>query len=730
MKKFMCTAAAVAFSLYATAQEKADSAKIDILLLPNVELNAVNVLGTWAEKNDPIAQINLTQKDIEALNTGRDLPYVLQDVAGVVSFSDAGNGVGYTNMRVRGSDITRINVTVNGIPMNDAESHGVVWVNTPDLMSSTNAIQLQKGVGTSTNGSGAFGASLGLSTLGAGEKGGRITLGAGSYGTQRATLEANTGKSASGFWMNTRISSITSDGYVERASSDLQSYYVSAGFAGGGHYVEAVRFGGGERTYQAWYGVDSTTMYGGAWDAAPRTNAAGAIYDDMWNVVGTYDDQVDNYGQEHTQLHYRYSNLFGGTFAAALHHTAGAGYYEEYNQGSVLGLSFMDFGLMPYYTATGDTVAYGDVVTRKWLDNDFYGATSSWTYENGGQRVQLGGGVHRYEGAHFGRVIWANNPNVSTLDGEYYTGDAVKDDANIYAKYAVTSNNLLVYADAQYRYVNHSSTGGSATGPANFDRTFNFFNPKVGMTYNLGGNQVFGAYAGVGHREPNRTDLQYAADANALQAERMLDIEFNFRNSGEEWAFDVNAYRQQYQNQLVLTGAIDAQGYPIRENVGQSFRQGIEFTGAYELTSALSATANVALSQNENVNWVSDPTSSFVDNTTIAFSPGAVASARLTYAKKGFEATLWNQYVGKQYMSNEGLEAHSLPAYHIINARTSYTWNCSDMQRLVGFVEFRNLGNTSYAANGYMYRDELDNYIAYYYAQATFNIMTGLTFEF
>jgi len=718
MKHVMSTAVAVALSLYATAQEKADSAKIDILLLPNVELNEVNVLGTWAQKEDPIAQINLTEKDIEALNTGRDLPYVLQDVAGVVSFSDAGNGVGYTNMRVRGSDITRINVTVNGIPMNDAESHGVFWVNTPDLMSSTNAIQLQKGVGTSTNGSGAFGASLGLSTLGAGEKGGRITLGAGSYGTQRATMEASTGKTASGFWMNTRISSITSDGYVERASSDLQSYYVSAGFAGGGHYVEAVRFGGGERTYQAWYGVDTTTMYGP--DAYPQFNAAGALYDDTWSVIGTYDDQVDNYGQEHTQLHYRYSNLFGGTFAAALHHTAGAGYYEEYNQG----FAFADFGIGNYVSAM-DTVAFGDVVTRKWLDNDFYGATSSWTYENGGQRVQLGSGVHRYEGAHFGRVIWANNPNVSTLDGDYYTGDAVKDDANIYAKYAVTSNNLLVYADAQYRYVNHNSTGGSATGPANFDRTFNFFNPKVGMTYNLGGNQVFGAYAGIGHREPNRTDLQYADDANALQAERMLDMEFNFRNSGEKWAFDVNAYRQQYQNQLVLTGAIDAQGYPIRENVGQSFRQGLEFTGAYELTSALSATANVALSQNENVNWVSDPLSSFVDNTPIAFSPGAVASARLTYAKKGFEATLWNQYVGKQYLSNEGLEAHSLPAYHIINARTSYTWNCSDVQRLIGFVEFRNLGNTSYAANGYMWGD-----FAYYYAQATFNLMTGLTFEF
>ncbi|MEC8458703.1 MAG: TonB-dependent receptor plug domain-containing protein [Bacteroidota bacterium] len=717
MKKMMLSAVGLALSLFATAQEKTDSVKVDIRLLPKVELNEVNVLGTWAQKEDPIAQINLTKKDVEALNTGRDLPYVLQDVTGVVSFSDAGNGVGYTNMRVRGSDITRINVTVNGIPMNDAESHGVFWVNTPDLMSSTNAIQLQKGVGTSTNGSGAFGASLGLSTLGAGEKGGRITLGAGSFGTQRATIEASTGKTKSGFWMNTRISSITSDGYVERASSDLQSYYVSAGFAGGGHYFEAIRFGGGERTYQAWYGVDSTTMYGQ--NAFPQFNAAGALYDDNWNVIGTYNNQVDNYGQEHTQLHYRYSNLLGGTFAAALHHTAGAGYYEEYNQG----FAFADFGIANYILAM-DTVAFGDVVTRKWLDNSFYGATSSWTYEKGGQRMQLGGGIHRYDGAHFGEVIWANNPNVSSLDDDYYTGEAIKDDANFYAKYALTYKNLLVYADAQYRFVNHSSIGGSATGPAIFDRTFNFFNPKVGLTYNLGGNQVFGAYAGVGHREPNRTDLQYADDVNALQAERMLDIEFNFRNSVEKWAFDVNAYRQQYQNQLVLTGAIDAQGYPIRENVGQSFRQGLEFTGAYELTSALSATANVALSQNENVNWVSNPTSSFVGNTSIAFSPGTVASARLTYVKKGFEATLWNQYVGKQYMSNEALEAHSLPAYHVINARTSFTWY-GKHPKVTGFIEFRNLGNTSYAANGYMWGD-----FAYYYAQATFNIMTGLTFEF
>ena len=308
MKKLIL--AALTFgSMMLNAQNTAaeDSVVLDLLILPQLELDEVQVLGTWASKNGPVAQLNLTKSEVERINTGRDLPYVLQDVAGVVSFSDAGNGVGYTNMRVRGSDITRINVTVNGIPMNDAESHGVFWVNTPDLMSSTKALQLQKGVGSSTNGSGAFGATLGLSTLGAGEKGGRITVGGGSFNTRRVTAEASTGLNRNGFWMNTRLSKITSDGYVDRASSDLQSYYLSGGFAGGGHFVELVQFGGKERTYQAWWGIDSTTMYGGAWDAAPTTNYAGALYDDSWNVIGYYDDQVDNYGQEHTQLHYRCS---------------------------------------------------------------------------------------------------------------------------------------------------------------------------------------------------------------------------------------------------------------------------------------------------------------------------------------------------------------------------------------------------------------------------------------
>ena len=725
MKKFLCTAAAIALSLNATAQEKTDSAVVDILLLPNVELNEVSVLGTWAAQDEPISQINLDKIEIEELNTGRDIPYVLQDAAGVVGWSDAGNGVGYTNMRVRGSDITRINVTVNGIPMNDAESHGVFWVNTPDLMSSTNAIQLQKGVGTSTNGSGAFGATLGLSTLGAGERGGKITLGAGSFGTRRATVQASTGKTKNGFWLNSRISSITSDGYVERASSDLHSYYLSAGFSGGGHYLEAVRFGGGERTYQAWYGIDSTTMYGGAWAAAPRTNAAGAIYDNMWNVVGTYDDQVDNYGQEHTQLHYRFSNLFGGTFAAALHHTAGAGYYEEYNQGSVLGLSFMDFGLMPYENAVGDTISFGDVVTRKWLDNDFYGATASWIKEFNNQRVVIGGGANRYEGDHFGEVIWANNPNVSTLDPNYYVGDAVKDDANVYAKWSKRTKKFLMYADAQFRYVNHFSQGGSALGPANFERTFTFFNPKAGMTYQLDDKSVLGAYVGIGHREPNRTDLQNAANPESIQAERMVDFELNYQRRTSVMAFDVNLYNQEYQNQLVLTGAIDNQGFPFRANVGRSFRRGAEFEASYSITQSLSASGNLALSQNQNVNWVSDLTSSVVANTQIAFSPAVVGGARLTYAKNGGSISVWNQYIGEQFMGNDELNVQKLAAYHVINARASYTWDCDDSQRIIGFVEVRNLGDVSYAANGYMWGTT-----PYFYAQATRNLMAGLTFEF
>ena len=722
MKRVVLPALAVLLSaagVRAQSNEPSDSSYVEDLLLRS-ELDAVEVFGTWAKKEDPIAQINLTKKDIESVNTGRDLPYVLQDVAGVVSFSDAGNGVGYTNMRVRGSDVTRINVTVNGIPMNDAESHGVFWVNTPDLMSSTNAIQLQKGVGTSTNGSGAFGATLGLSTLGAGEKGGRITLGAGSFNTQRTTVEANTGRSAKGFWMNTRLSSITSDGYVERASSDLQSYYISGGYANDKHFVELVRFGGGERTYQAWWGIDSTTMYGGAWEAVPTANFAGAIYDDAWNVIGTYEDQVDNYQQEHTQLHYRMSDLFGGTFSAALHHTGGAGYFEEYNQG----FAFADFAL-PSYLNGSDTISFGDVVTRKWLDNDFYGSTFSWNKTDGTQTYTIGGGAHRYQGQHFGRVIWANHPDVTTTAGNYYDGTGLKDEANLYGKWSLTKNKVLLYADAQYRYVAHTSSGGSAVGPASFSRTFHFFNPKAGATYELATNETLGAFIGIGHREPNRTDLTYASDPTEIKAERMLDAEFTYKKVTERWAIDVNVYRQQYQNQLVLTGAIDAQGYPIRSNVGQSFRQGIECAGTYNFAQGWSVKANAAWSQNQNVNWISDPLSSFVANTPIAFSPALVAGGRLNYERKGFELSIWNQFIGEQFMSNEGLKAHTLAAYHIVNARGSYELNSLGSERILAFVELRNLGNTSYAANGYMWGNT-----PYYYAQATFNIMTGLTFEF
>ena len=721
MKRYFLSVLALAGSFSCAQAQISDSLHVDNLLLIAPKLKEVNVLGTWAKQGDPIAQVNLNLKDIESLNTGRDLPYVLQDVAGVVSFSDAGNGIGYTNMRIRGSDITRINVTVNGIPMNDAESHGVFWVNTPDLMSSTNAIQLQKGLGTSTNGSGAFGATLGLNTLGAKEQGGRVTMGLGSYGTQRATVEANTGQAKSGFWLNTRLSTITSNGYVDRASSDLQSYYLSGGFTGGDHSVEIVRFGGGERTYQAWWGIDSTTMYGGAYDAAPTTNYAGAIYDDNWNVLGSYEDQVDNYGQEHTQLHYRFDNLLGGALNAAIHHTAGAGYFEEYNQG----YGFADFGISPYYNSAGDTVAYGDLATRKWLDNDFYGATASWITSTQGNTFILGGGAHRYEGAHFGKVIWANNPNVNALSENYYTGDAVKDDANIYAKWSKKLSKMMFYGDVQYRFVQHSSTGGSATGPANFDRTFNFINPKAGLTYSLKGKQVLGAYLGLGHKEPNRTDLQNAESASDIKAEQMLDLEMNYRNSSENWDLDVNIYRQQYQNQLVLTGFLDAQGYPIRANTGVSFRQGLEVAGRYDFTKELQFSINVALSQNQNVDWIGDPLSSTINNTTIAFSPAVVGGGRLTYEKKGFEASLWNQFIGKQYLSNNGLEAQTLPAYHLVNARVSYAWNCDANQRIIGFVEVRNLGDLSYAANGYMW-----GATPYYYAQATRNVMTGVTFEF
>lgn len=707
-----------------SAQEKVDTAKVSILLLPRVELHEVQIVGTWASKNAPIAQTNLTVKDIDAMNSGRDLPAVLGDLPSVVSFSDAGNGVGYTNMRVRGSDITRINVTVNGIPMNDAESHGVFWVNTPDLMSSTKAIQLQKGVGSSTNGSGAFGATLGLHTLGAGEKGGKIHVGLGSFGTTRYTAEASTGLSKNGFWVNSRLSRITSDGYVDRASSDLQSHYISMGWSGGGHYLEFVNFSGSERTYQAWWGIDSLTMYGGnGFAAAPRTNYAGALYGDNWDVIGHYEDQTDNYGQDHLQLHYRMANLWGGTLSAALHKTDGQGYFEEYNQG----YSFADFGL-PSYVNGVDTVLYGDVVTRKWLDNTFFGTTASWVKENYESNNQwiVGGGAHRYIGDHFGEHIWSNHPNISAIDDEYYRGSAVKDDANIYMKHTVRSlRNVLYYVDAQYRFVQHQSEGGSATGPAYFDRTFHFFNPKIGLTWRPKSDQEWGAFLGVAHREPNRSDLQYAADPNDVSAERMLDLEMNYKRRLDHVAWHINGYYQWYDNQLVLTGAIDNQGYPIRSNVGRSFRRGVELQGDVQFSSRWKAQLHASLSQNINVNWVSDPTSSIVKNTDIAFSPRILGGGKVQYEHRHFQLSLSNAFVGKQYMSNEGLQSHTLPAYHTLNSKINYQWVCDFTQKVNIYLELRNLGNLSYAANGYMWGD-----VPYYYAQATFHLMSGVSYEF
>ncbi len=718
---FLCASTPVVAQRSLLSLEEDTTATIDILPAP--VLDEVEVFGTWASKNQPIAQFNLSEKQVQELNSGRDIPAVLGDLPNVVSFSDAGNGVGYTNMRVRGSDITRINVTVNGIPMNDAESHGVFWVNTPDLLSSTRAIQLQKGVGSSSNGSGAFGATLGLHTLGAGRTGGEVSVGAGSYGTQRYTAKLSTGLTRNGLWANARLSKITSDGYVDRASTDLQSYYLSGGMSGGGHYLEAVLFGGSERTYQAWWGIDSLTMYGApGMAAAPTTNYAGALYDESWNTLGFYDNQVDQYGQEHRQLHYRYAYFLGGTLSLALHHTAGRGYFEEYNQN----FGFADFGLPNYVNGT-DTIAFGDVVSRKWLDNSFYGMTGSWIRENWDTHTHwvVGGGMHRYNGDHFGERIWANHPALSALDREFYRGDAVKDDANMYFKWTQRKyKGLLLYADAQYRYVRHFSQGGSATGPAFFDRTFHFFNPKAGLTKQLAKKTRWGAFVGVAHREPNRSDLQYALTPDAVQAERMVDAEVNYKREWDRIQIDLNGYYQYYQNQLVLTGELDNQGYAIRANVGQSYRRGVEAVAAASLGKRWSAQAHGAVSQNRNVDWVS-PQHSDAQNTPIAFSPALLAGARLQYEWKGLEWSLYNTYVGSQYLSNEGLLAHSLPAYHLLNTRVHYTWSCDETQQIKVFLELRNLTNQSYAANGYVWDNE-----PYYYAQATFNVLSGLTFSF
>jgi iron complex outermembrane recepter protein len=679
----------------------------------------VVVYATRANDKTPTTFTNVSTQAIQKQNFGQDLPMLLNWTPSLVTTSDAGAGVGYTGIRIRGSDATRINVTINGIPYNDSESQGTYWVDVPDVASSAQSIQIQRGVGTSTNGGSAFGASVNLqtNTLIA-DPYTELYASGGSFNTQRYTLRTGTGLINNHWAFDAKLSKIKSDGYVERASSDLDSYYLSGGYYGKKTIIKAITFGGHEKTYQSWYGLDEATM-----KTNRRFNYAGAIYDENYNVLRYYDNQVDNYRQDHYQLHFSHQLNSNWNANISLHYTYGRGYYEEYHQGE----SFSNFNL-ENVVIKDSTIESTDAIVRKWLDNKFYGTTFSLNYEKGKTNLTIGGAWNQYGHAkHFGEVVWMQYASNGPIRYRYYNGDAQKNDFNIYTKWNYSFTEALNgFVDIQYRYVDYKTSGiEDGQFPYDVKDKFNFFNPKAGLSYTLSKSDIlYGSYA-VANREPNRTD--YLGNDVKPKSEHLENLEIGWRRSKSKYSFEANYYLMNYTNQLVLTGQLNNVGSPIRANVGKSFRTGVELTGTIRVTGKLTWNVNVTKSVNKNIDYAYDESDVTVKkNTDITLSPKWIAGSQLNWnAFKNFQATLMTKYVGKQFLDNTQSESKTLKDYMINDLRLSYSIHPKGIKEIgLGFL-LNNMFDVTYSSNGYVY----DN-TGYYYPQAGRNFLAMLTLKF
>lgn len=679
----------------------------------------VIVRSTRANEASPTTYVNVDRQVLQKQNFGQDLPILLNWTPSVVTTSDAGAGIGYTGIRIRGSDATRVNVTINGIPYNDSESQATYWVDIPDVASSTQSVQIQRGVGTSTNGAGAFGASVNLQTNAVqANPYAELTAAAGSFGTQRYTVRAGTGLLKDKWTFDAKLSRITSDGYVERASSDLTSFYVSGGYYSKKTMIKAIAFGGHEKTYQAWYGVDEPTL-----QTDRRMNYAGAIYDDTGNITGYYNNQIDNYTQNHYQLHLSQELTDRLTLTAAGHYTYGRGYYEEYQQGR----TFASVGL-PDYVQPDSTYTASDMIVRKWLDNHFYGFTFGLQYVSERSTFLLGGAVHEYSPAkHYGEIISAQVPGSVTPGYQYYQGQSAKGDRNIFLRWNFqAAEKLSVFADVQYRGVNYT-TSGTEDDLSTYavDDRFDFFNPKAGVTYSLNEGSRLYASCGIVHREPNRSD--YLEGTSKPRPEKLNNLEIGYRRTSSRFALEANYYLMQYTDQLVQTGAIDNAGYPIRANVGNSYRTGVELSGVVKLAERWTWNANVTWSINQNKDYVVfENNVPVMRNTTIILSPGLIAGSQLAWRPfAGFETAWLSKYVGSQFLDNTENTSARLSAYWINDLRISYEIAPKGFRAITWSLLVNNILDVAYSSNGYSYGGA-----AYYFPQAGRNFLAMMTVKF
>ncbi|GIZ07302.1 TonB-dependent receptor [Flavobacterium sp. UMI-01] len=704
------------FSFHALAQVK-DTTKVN-------QLDEVLIAAVRATSKTPVSFSNLDKKDIAPRNLGQDIPALMNFMPSVVSTSYAGNGIGYSGIRVRGSDATRVNVTINGISYNDSESQGTFWVNLPDFASSVQSLQLQRGVGTSTNGAGAFGASLNLLTDNyANQSNGEISNSYGSFNTHKHTVKFSTGLMNDHFELAGRLSTLKSDGYVDRASSDLKSYFLQGTYMGGTTLIKALVFGGFERTYQSWNGVDATTL------ASQRTyNSVGEKYSDSGDFEGFYENQVDNYNQDHAQLHWNEKISAHWSTNLAFHYTKGKGYYEEFVDDwlftNLFGSDESQYsflGLNPI-TVDGNTITSTDYTRRKWLSNDFYGTTFSANYKKDKLDLVLGGGYNKYDGKHFDQILWAQYPSNSQSGDIYDSSDAVKKDGNIFAKanYQLTTQ-LSLFGDLQLRKV-HYTTNSVETG--NVNDSFNFFNPKAGLTYAINPqNNLYFSYARA-NREPNRSDYKNGSP----RPEKLNDFELGWRLANKQLKLNANVYYMAYKDQLILTGELDNVGDPIRKNSGDSYRLGLELDATIAVMDNLFISPNVTLSTNKNKNYIEDNGTELVNlgDTNIAYSPNLIFGNNITFLPvKKMQVALLSKGVGEQNLSNN--DTSKLKSYFVNDLNLSYELTPKSVFKSIvisGLVN--NLFDVDYISDG---ADYGGGYVVYF-PQAGINFLAGVTLKF
>ena len=698
---------------------------IDTIQGRKQDLNEVVVQSIRVKYSSPISHSNISKAELSLRNLGQDLPILLNFLPSIITTSDAGNGVGYTGIRIRGVSPQSTNITINGIPFNDPESHGTYWVNLPDFTSSIESLQVQRGVGTSTNGSGAFGASVNILTDAVSQNAyTEISNSVGSYNTFKHTVKFSTGKINDAFEISGRLSKIDSDGYIERAFSDLKSYFLQGSYVHGNTFIKALTFGGHEKTYQSWFGVTKEQ-----------------ILENRRQNPYTYKNEIDNYKQDHYQFHWNEKINDRWSTNIGLNYTYGRGYFEQFRENDLVktygGIVESDVD------ANGIELGTTDLIRRRWLDNNFYFLNASANYKRSKLNMTFSSSYSTYNGDHFGEVIWARKfGKDNSVRDRYYDGNGVKTDFSIFGKASyLLNNNLEFYGDLQVRNVGYKTTGlTSDLVNMIIDKSYKFFNPKFGLSFKLNSNSIiYGSYSRA-NREPSRSD--YESNIN-IRPEQLNDFELGWRYMKNGLKFNVNSYYMSYNEQLVLTGALDDVGTPIRTNSGSSYRIGIEADAQLMLSNFFTVNSNMTLSSNKNKQILSLIDGKIFDfgKTDISFSPEFITSNTIIYIPKdNFRLSLLSKYVGMQYMGNTDSINSKLDSYFVNDISVSYQINTNRFFKSIlisGLIN--NVFDVEYVSNGYYYTYDdtwsipgqvktLDG--AGYYPQATRNFFFGLTLKF